>query len=175
MSASDPADVDEQTVGFRLAPRLNAAGRMQRADAGVELLLTDDPDARPGDRRRARRGERRRRHVETRIVFEAEAQVAAAGEQPAYVLASPDWHPGVIGIVASRLAERHHRPVAHDRARRRPRHGVGALDPGFDLLAGLDACAEHLLRHGGHRAAAGCTVEATQVDALRAAFTAHAA
>ncbi len=175
VSGSDPAAVDEQAVGFRLAPRLNAAGRMQRADAGVELLLTDDPVRAEAIAAELDEANALRRHVETRIVFEAEAQVAAAGDQPAYVLASADWHPGVIGIVASRLAERHHRPVlmialAGDRGT-----GSGRSTPGFDLLAGLDACAAHLLRHGGHRAAAGCTVAASEVDALRAAFVAHAA
>lgn len=175
VSDSDPAAVDEQTVGFRLAPRLNAAGRMQRADAGVELLLTDDPGRATAIASELDDANGLRRHVETRIVFEAEAQVAAAGEQAAYVLASPDWHPGVIGIVASRLAERHHRPVLLIALDGERGTGSGRSIPGFDLLAGLDACAAHLLRHGGHRAAAGCTVAADQVDALRAAFVAHAA
>ena len=175
VSASDPASVDEQTVGFRLAPRLNAAGRMQRADAGVELLLTDDPDRAQAIAAELDEANALRRHVETRIVFEAEAQVAAAGEQPAYVLASDDWHPGVIGIVASRLAERHHRPVLMIALDGAQGTGSGRSIPGFDLLGALDACADHLLRHGGHRAAAGCTVAATEIDALRAAFTAHAA
>ena len=175
VSASDPAAVDEQTVGFRLAPRINAAGRMQRADAGVELLLTDDPARAAAIAGELDEANGLRRHVETRIVFEAEAQVAAAGEQPAYVLASPDWHPGVIGIVASRVAERHHRPVLMIALDGEQGTGSGRSIPGFDLLAGLDACAPHLLRHGGHRAAAGCTVAASELDALRAAFVAHAA
>lgn len=175
VSNSDPAAVDEQTVGFRLAPRLNAAGRMQRADAGVELLLTEDPARAAEIAAELDDANGLRRHVETRIVFEAEAQVAATGEQAAYVLASPDWHPGVIGIVASRLAERHHRPVLLIALDGEQGTGSGRSIPGFDLLGGLDACAAHLLRHGGHRAAAGCTVAAGEIDALRAAFVAHAA
>src|SRR5207302_8633737 len=99
-----------------------------------------------------------RRHVETRILFEAEAQVSEAGERPAYVLAGDDWHPGVIGIVASRIAERHHRPavlIALDGDRGT---GSGRSIPGFDLLAGLTAGAAHLLRDGGHRAAPGLEI-----------------
>ncbi len=175
VSQSDAGAVDEQTVGFRLAPRLNAAGRMHRADAGVELLLTGDEERATAIAGELDEANVRRRHVETRILFEAEAQVAAAGEQPAYVLAGEDWHPGVIGIVASRLAERHHRPVLMIALDGERGTGSGRSIPAFDLLGGLDACASHLIRHGGHRAAAGCTVEAGQVDALRTAFAAHAA
>ena len=175
VSQSDPAALDEQTVGFRLAPRINAAGRMNRADAGVELLLTEDEERATVIAAELDDANVSRRHVETRILFEAEAQVAAAGEQPAYVLAGEDWHPGVIGIVASRLAERHNRPVLMIALDGERGTGSGRSIPSFDLLAGLDACAEHLIRHGGHRAAAGCTVEARNVDALRAAFAAHAA
>jgi single-stranded-DNA-specific exonuclease len=173
----DPARVDSRAVGFRLAPRINAAGRIERADAGLELVLTQD-DARAAqiadelDRLNAER-----RHTEQRILFEAETQVAQAGERSAYVLAGEGWHKGVIGIVASRIAERHNRPtvlVAVD-----PQTGGGTGSgrsiPAFDLLGGLDACAQHLERHGGHRAAAGCEVLASELDAFRAAFEAHAA
>ena len=117
----DPGAVDATAIGFRLAPRINAAGRLHRADAGLELLLTEDPA-----RARAIAAEldavnAERRDVETRILFAAEAQVAEHGPAPAYVLAGEDWHPGVIGIVAARIAERHHRPGGADRARRRAR------------------------------------------------------
>jgi len=177
----DPARVDARAVGFRLAPRINAAGRLERADAGLELLLTGD-DARAAqiaeelDRLNAER-----RHVETRILFEAEAQVAAMGERAAYVLAGEGWHKGVIGIVAARIAERHHRPavlVALDAGAAAAGGGRGTGSGrsigAFDLLAGLDAAAGHLLRHGGHRAAAGCELLACELDSFRAAFEAHA-
>jgi single-stranded-DNA-specific exonuclease len=175
----DPGALDARAIGFRLAPRINAAGRLYRADAGLELVLTDDVERAEAIAAELDAVNGERRHTETRILFEAEAQVAATGEAPAYVLAGDGWHPGVIGIVASRIAERHHRPVlmialpdadAGDRGT-----GSGRSIPGFDLLGAVDACAEHLLRHGGHRAAAGCTVDRGSVDALRAAFTAHAA
>jgi single-stranded-DNA-specific exonuclease len=175
VSRVDPSAVDAGAVGFRLAPRINAAGRLRRADAGVELLLTRDP-ARANeiaDELDAVNAERRM--VEQRIVWEAEQQVAALGERRGYVLAAEGWHPGVIGIVASRIAERFHRPavlVARDGA-----HGAGSgrSIPGFDLLGALHACAGRLERYGGHRAAAGLTIACDQLDAFRAAFEAHCA
>jgi single-stranded-DNA-specific exonuclease len=170
----DPSRVDATAIGFRLAPRINAAGRMQRADAGLELVLTPDEGRAAEIADELDRLNADRRHTEQRILFAAEGQVAATGEQHAYVLASDDWHPGVIGIVASRLADRHHRPVVLIALEGEQGTGSGRSIPGFDLLGGLQAARAHLLRHGGHRAAAGCTVERDAVDAFRAAFVAHA-
>jgi single-stranded-DNA-specific exonuclease len=171
----DPGAVDASAIGFRLAPRINAAGRLHRADAGLELLLTEDPA-----RARAIAAEldavnTERRDVETRILFAAEAQVAEHGPAAAYVLAADDWHPGVIGIVASRIAERHHRPVVLIALDGDEGTGSGRSIPAFDLLGGLTASARHLIRHGGHRAAAGLTIARADVDAFRETFVAHAA
>jgi len=182
VARADPARIDAGAVGFRLAPRINAAGRLERADAGLELLLTADEIRAAQIADELDRLNSERRHTETRILFEAEAMVresalAAAAVPAAYVLASEGWHKGVIGIVAARIAERHHRPtvlIALDPQSGRGT-GSGRSIVGFDLLAGLDAAAAHLVRHGGHRAAAGCEIERAQVDAFRAAFEAHAA
>jgi single-stranded-DNA-specific exonuclease len=172
----DPSGIDAGAIGFRLAPRINAAGRLHRADAGLELLLTADVQ-----RARAVAAELdavngERRDVETRILFEAEKQVA---ESPpgaaAYVLAADGWHPGVIGIVASRIAERHHRPAVLIALDGDEGTGSGRSIPAFDLLAGLEAASADLLRHGGHRAAAGLTIARGRVEAFREAFVAHAA
>jgi single-stranded-DNA-specific exonuclease len=171
----DPGTLDARAIGFRLAPRINAAGRMHRADAGLELLLTEDEERAAAVAAELDAWNAERRDTEMRILFEAEAQVADAGEAAAYVLAGEGWHPGVIGIVASRIAERHHRPcvmIALDGAEGT---GSGRSIPAFDLLGGLDACAGHLLRHGGHHAAAGCTIARDAVGAFRGAFAAHAA
>ena len=171
----DPSRVDERAVGFALAPRLNAAGRLYRADAGLELILTEDPLRAARVAEELDRANYERREVELRIRFDAEAQIAALGERSGYVLAGEGWHPGVIGIVASRLAERCNRPVvliALDGERGR---GSGRSIARFDLLAALDACAEHVLRHGGHRAAAGLEIERERVGELALAFDAHAA
>ncbi len=176
---TDPAKVSERAVAFGLAPRLNAAGRLYRADAGLELLLTEDGARAQQIAAELDRANRERRETELRIVLDAEAQLeqlrsSAGGERGGYVLAGEGWHPGVIGIVASRLAERHHRPfvlVALDRAGGR---GSGRSVEGFDLLGALHACAGHLARYGGHRAAAGLEVERERLQDFGEAFAAHA-
>jgi single-stranded-DNA-specific exonuclease len=171
----DPGLLDAAAIGFRLAPRINAAGRLHRADAGLELLLTEDPE-----RARAIAAEldavnTERRDVETRILFAAEAQVAEQGPAPAYVLAAEDWHPGVIGIVAARIAERHHRPTVLIALDGQEGTGSGRSIPAFDLLGGLTAASWHLDRYGGHRAAAGLTIARDRVEGFRERFAAHAA
>ncbi len=166
--------VDERTVAFALAPRLNAVGRMHRADAGLELILTEDPARAQEIAAELDRANHERKHTETRILFDAERQVAALGERAAYVLAGEDWHPGVIGIVASRLAERHHRPFVLVALEGATGRGSGRSIAGFDLLGGLNDCAGHLLRHGGHRAAAGLEIERERLEEFGVAFAAHA-
>src|SRR2546423_2432028 len=175
IAALDPGDVDARALAFRLAPRINAAGRLQRADAGLELLLTDD------DERAAQVADeldllnRERQDTETRIMFAAEAERARHEGEPAYVLAGEGWHPGVIGIVASRIVERHHRPTLLIALDGESGRGSGRSIAPYDLHAGLAACSEHLVRFGGHRAAAGFEVAEENVDALRRAFVRHAA
>lgn len=171
----DPAEIDEKTIGFRLAPRINAAGRMQRADSGVELMLTDDPLRAEAIAAELDHANSERKLVEQRIRYEAEAQAAALGPRDGYVLASQDWHPGVIGIVASRLAETHQRPVVIVALDGEEGSGSGRSVPGFDLLAALEACAGDLLRFGGHRAAAGCTVAAEAIASFAEHFDAYCA
>jgi single-stranded-DNA-specific exonuclease len=166
--------VDERALGFALAPRLNAAGRLYRADAGLELLLTDDPLRARQVAEELDRANLERREAEQRIRHEAEAQVRELGERSAYVLAGEGWHPGVIGIVASRLAERHHRPVVLIALDGPSGRGSARSIPGFDLLGALTACSTHLLRYGGHRAAAGLEIERDRVPALTAALSEHA-
>jgi single-stranded-DNA-specific exonuclease len=169
-----PSAIGERSLGFALAPRLNAAGRLHRADAGLELILTESPARACEVAAELDRANRERRQLERRILFEAETKLAEQGERMAYVLAADGWHAGVIGIVASRLSERHRRPVVlialgEDRGK-----GSGRSIEGFDLLAGLSACAEHLLRFGGHRAAAGIEIERDRVGPFASALCAHA-
>ena len=175
----EPTRLDESDLGFRLGPRINAAGRLYRADAGVELFLTRD-DARAAEiAAELNRANGERRSAEREVDTAAEA---ARRELPdelreasGLVLAGPGWHPGVIGIVASRLVERHNRPViVVSLDGEGGGRGSGRSIPGFDLLAGLEACSEHLVRFGGHRAAAGLELRAEDLDAFRAAFAAHA-
>jgi single-stranded-DNA-specific exonuclease len=176
VSRTDPSGLDAYALGFRLAPRINAAGRLRRADAGLELLLTDSRERAKEIASELDALNAERRAVEQRITWEAQSQVAALGPRSAYVLAGEDWHPGVIGIVASRIVEQHHRPTILLALGEGdlPAQGSGRSIPGFDLLEGLHACAPHMLRYGGHRAAAGMTVEPGRVEALREAFERHA-
>jgi single-stranded-DNA-specific exonuclease len=172
---ADPSGLDAGTLGFRLAPRINAAGRIRRADAGLELLLTEDEGRAREIAVELDSANAERRAIEQRILWEAEAQVAELGERSAYVLASEGWHPGVIGIVASRIVERYHRPTVLIATQGDEGTGSGRSIPGFDLLGALHAVADELIRYGGHRAAAGLTVASERVPSLRAALEAHAA
>jgi single-stranded-DNA-specific exonuclease len=178
-SGSEAETLDEGDFGFRLAPRINAAGRLYRADAGVELFLTDDPERAGEIAAELDRVNHERRLAEREVEAGAEAALRELPEPlrdgPALVIAGKGWHPGVVGIVASRLAERHWRPVillSFDEGGRG--RGSGRSIPGFDLLAGLQACKEHLDRFGGHRAAAGLELEAAALDGFRDAFVSHA-
>lgn len=173
----EPTSVDERAIGFALAPRINAAGRLYRADAALELILTESGERAAEIAQELDRANSERRHAERVIRAQAETQLAQLGDPSArfaHVLAGENWHPGVIGIVAARLVERHRRPVVlvsldGDRGR-----GSGRSIEGFDLLAGLTACSEHLLRYGGHSAAAGVELERDAVQAFAAALDGYA-
>jgi len=168
--------LDADDVAFALAPRLNAAGRLGQPQLAVELLVTDRPD-------RARElAEYIDQLNASRQTLERSIQLAAAkqikerfdpAEDAALVLAERGWHPGVIGIVAGRLAEKHHRPVvliAWDALGARPGIGSARSIPGFNLHAALASCGEHLSAHGGHAAAAGLRIEEDRFEGFRAAF-----
>jgi single-stranded-DNA-specific exonuclease len=175
----EPTQLDEGDLAFRLAPRINAAGRLYRADAGVELFLTDDEARAAEIAAELSRVNSERRSTEREVDAAAEAARRELPddlrEAPGLVLAGEGWHPGVIGIVASRLVERHHRPVVVvSLDGEGGGRGSGRSIPGFDLLAALEACAEHLEGFGGHRAAAGLQLRVENLEAFRAAFAAHA-
>ncbi|WP_051471996.1 single-stranded-DNA-specific exonuclease RecJ [Patulibacter minatonensis] len=174
VSHTPPEDIDATAVAFRLAPRVNAAGRIGRADVGVELFLSGDETEAKRLADRLDRANLDRREVERRILDEAVAQATAQGPQPVYVLAGEHWHPGVVGIVASRIVERFERPAVLLGTNGDELTGSARSVPGFDLLAGLDACAEHLLRHGGHRAAAGLALLPEHLGAFTSALRTYA-
>jgi single-stranded-DNA-specific exonuclease len=174
----DAAVVDEGAVAFRLAPRINAAGRLGRPTAALELLLTDDEETARRIAGELEELNRERQAVEDRILREASATIEAWPDarrnRRGYVLADEGWHEGVIGIVASRLVERYHRPVVLIAGTDRDWKGSGRSVPAFDLHAALAACAGHLERFGGHRAAAGLSIRAEAVDGLAEAFASYA-
>src|SRR3954463_4055120 len=175
----DRETVDAGALGFRLAPRINAAGRLYRADAGVELMLTDDPDRANAIAVELDKANAERRWAEQKVVegaARARSELPASlADAPALVLAGEGWHPGVVGIAASRMVERHFRPTVLLSVEDGRAKGSARSIPGFDLIAALDATAEHLTRYGGHRAAAGLELEADRLDAFRAAFIEYAA
>jgi len=174
----DPARVDEGAVGFRLAPRINASGRLCRPGAALELLLTEDADEAGRLAHELEQLNRERQGVESRILREALAKVdewpEAKQRRRGYVLADEGWHEGVIGIVASRLVERFHRPVVLIAGEGEEWKGSGRSPGVFDLHGGLAACSQHLERFGGHRAAAGLSIRPENVDAFAEAFATHA-
>ncbi len=180
MSAArvDPATVDEGAVGFRLAPRINAAGRLGRPTAALELLLTEDGDEAGRLASELEDLNRERQLVEERILREAAAAIEAWPDERkrrhGYVVAGEDWHEGVIGIVASRLAERYHRPIVLIAGAEGDWKGSGRSIAAFDLHAGLAACAALLERFGGHRAAAGLSIRPEAVEPFADAFAAYA-
>ncbi len=181
------APVDEVTIGFRIGPRLNAAGRMGDASRAVELLLATDPADAERLAAGLERENARRQAVETRIFDEAAAQArdflaarAAAAAAPLpplapLVVAGADWHPGVVGIVASRLVEAFARPAIVFAAENGQLRGSGRTAGDFDLLAAIASASAETLRFGGHRKAAGVVVAPDRLDAFRAALEAFAA
>jgi single-stranded-DNA-specific exonuclease len=178
-SRVDPAAVDEAAVAYRLAPRINAAGRLCRPEAALELLLAGDDETAIPLAGKLEELNRERQAVEDRILREALARIDEWSESEqqrrAYVLADEEWHQGVIGIVASRLVERFHRPVVLIAGSEGEWKGSGRSIGAFDLHAGLGACAEHLARFGGHRAAAGLSIDPDRVEPFAEAFAEYAA
>jgi single-stranded-DNA-specific exonuclease len=171
-------EIDAYEVGFQLGPRLNAAGRLGDALQAMELLVTRD-DRRAGDiARHLDKTNRDRQALEQATLKEAVAEFDRSFDPAttfAVVAAREGWHPGVIGIVAARLAQRYYRPavvIALDGAT-----GKGSCRSieGLDLVERLGACSGHLLKFGGHTMAAGLEIEAARVDGFRREFNDRAA
>ncbi len=166
-------------VGHILAPRINAVGRMSEAALGVALLLTESETEADRIAQTLEEENRRRQAVDRKTLAEALEMLEREYDPErdrAVVLAAAGWHPGVIGIVASRVAERIHRPtvlIALDPAGGASRGSARSIR-GFHLYEALHACGEHLERYGGHRAAAGFDILPARVDAFREALNAHA-
>ena len=174
----DPAAVDAGAIGFRLAPRLNAAGRLCKPQAALDLLLTEEQETAKKLASELEELNRERQTVEERILREAVQAIAewpaARRDRRAYVVAGEGWHEGVIGIVASRLVERYHRPVVLIAGTDGYWKGSGRSIRSFDLHDGLRECAADLERWGGHAAAAGLSIRPERVEALAEAFGAVA-
>jgi single-stranded-DNA-specific exonuclease len=170
------SEVSCGNVAFRLAPRLNAAGRLEDALLGVELLLESSAERALAMARLLDDFNRERQEIEQETLRQAVARLeatAAAGEC-SIVLADPRWHPGVIGIVASRLVERYHRPAVLIALENGQGKGSARSIAGFHLYRSLEHCRRHLAGFGGHAFAAGLTIAEQEVAAFAAAFEAVA-
>jgi len=165
-------------VAFGLAPRLNAAGRLADADAAVRLLLTEDPGEAEALAAELDGQNRERRELESRMLEAALRAVERSHDltrDRALVLASADWHPGVLGIVAARLVERFGLPTALIALEGERGRGSARSAAGWHITEALARCGDLLLQYGGHRAAAGFALPAGAVEAFRARFLALAA
>jgi single-stranded-DNA-specific exonuclease len=163
-------------IGYTLAPRLNALGRLREAIRGVELLLAEDEATANGIARECEELNVERQEMDRAILDEAGRRIDAMDLDATWgiVLDSGNWHPGVIGIVASRVVERTGRPAMLIAVQDGVGKGSGRSIGAFDLHAALLACGDLLVKYGGHRAAAGLTIEAARIPEFRERFNAIA-
>ena len=170
------APVTAGQVGFRLGPRINAAGRLDDAARGVRLLLARDEAVAGALADELDRENRARQEIEREMLEQAvtQARVRLDAGARGLVLFDDRWHAGVVGIVASRLVERFHRPVVLVGVSNGVGKGSGRSIETFHLHDALSHCAAHLARFGGHRHAAGVTVDPSALPAFRDAFEAYA-
>ena len=175
-SGMDGKPLTAGRIGFTLAPRLNAAGRLGSALRGVELLLTDSTHEANAIARELEELNTRRQSLDRTALDEARAIAEPMVKNGAVglVLAKQGWHPGVVGIVASRIVEEFSRPAILIAMDGDTGKGSGRSVSGFDLHSALGECADLLMRYGGHRAAAGVTIAAANIDAFAARFDAIA-
>lgn len=157
------------TVGFTLAPRINASGRLERADAAFRLLTAELPQEAEILAAQLDEVNRQRQAVEETIREDARRLCGMQDRSTtgAFVLSSPGWHPGIIGIVASRIVEEFYRPTALISVKDGIGKGSARSIPGFDLYGGLERCKDLLLGYGGHRYAAGFTISENRIPEFR--------
>ena len=164
------------SVGFNMGPRINAAGRLERAMMAVEMLTTDDTALAREIASELDRCNTRRQEIEHTIVAEAHEMIKAQGglgDRGAIVLGKEGWHPGVIGIVASRLMETYHRPAVVVALGDEVGQGSARSIAGLDLYEAIKACSDGLIAFGGHSAAAGLKLPRGLLDAFAERFDGH--
>jgi single-stranded-DNA-specific exonuclease len=172
--------IDSYQVGFILAPRVNAAGRMSTPDIATRLLLANDESALEDARALAQQLNEenlRRQTEEADLVAQARKMIEtdpAIGAHNVLVVGGEGWHRGVIGIAASKLVDQYHKPAIVLSVDGDVAHGSCRSIPAFDMLDALERCSDLFLRFGGHRQAAGLTMEAARVPEFRARVNAHA-
>ena len=166
-----PESVDAQSIGFQIGPRMNALGRLDDATVAVELLTTDDAIRAGQLAAQMERLNNERRLLTSQIAqtaFDMLERNPVLLDFNAIVLANPNWHAGIIGIVASRLVDEYHKPtVLLCSPPGEPARGSARSTPGADIGAAIAACGDLLIHHGGHPGAAGATLEAANIDRFR--------
>ncbi len=165
--------LDTNDIAFKLAPRLNAAGRLSHGSIVLRLLTTSNMETANSIAKELNEENIRRQKIEGRILSEISRLIEDSPqllEQRALVFAQQGWHEGVIGIVASRLVDRYHRPVVVISVSEGKGKGSARSPDGFNLYEGLKECAQHLERFGGHKAAAGITLRAENIPVFREDF-----
>ncbi len=169
-------EVSCHDVGFKLGPRLNACGRLEDATRGVELLLCRNREEAALIAGELDASNTERRQIEQEILRDALAMLEGQQKElTGIVLASREWHPGVIGIVASRIVEQYHRPTLLIALMDGEGRGSGRSIPAFHLYQALTVCSARLRKFGGHKYAAGLSLAEEDLDAFAAEFDAHAA
>lgn len=172
------SDIDSYDVAFRLAPMLNAAGRMGHARLAVELLTTDNEVRAMQIARYLKDQNRLRQKCQRDIFKQAKQQITQTGlnhpDRKTIVLSAENWHTGVIGIVASRIIDDYYRPTILINTNNGIGQGSGRSVDGFNLHAALTACSDHLLSFGGHEMAAGLRIDMKNIAAFAEAFERYA-
>lgn len=158
---SDLNQADEHTIGFQIAPRLNAAGRLRHPSTALRLLLTRDQTEARQLAAELEQVNSDRRQLTELAVAEAVEQIEAQGDQGAYVAYAPHWSPGILGLIAGRLVERVWRPVIVMTANGDDIVGSGRSVPGYNIMELMNAGRHHFRRFGGHPAACGFTLQST--------------
>lgn len=170
--------ISSETIGYSIAPRLNAAGRMDTAATALKLLLCENEEQADGIAARLTDINTLRQHTEQEVLAAALSQLEsepARAHDRVLVVAGENWHPGVLGIVASRLTERYGRPSIVISLVDGEGRGSGRAPRNFDLHGALEGCSQLLIRYGGHAAAAGLTIDEDRVPAFRQAVNQWAA
>jgi len=166
-------NLDVTDLVFIIGPRINAAGRIAHGSEAVTLLIEEDYDIAIEKTKKVQENNTNRKTLDKDITEEAFAMIDNSEvliQKKTTVLYQEHWHKGVVGIVASRLIEKYHRPTIILASSNGQAVGSGRSVPGFDLHAAIDSCSEHLVQFGGHKYAAGLTIELNKIDEFSAQF-----
>jgi single-stranded-DNA-specific exonuclease len=173
ISGTNPLDIKPGSISFRIAPRINAAGRVGEADAALELMLSEDTASADVIAKELDRANSKRQKLEERVVKDVEKRIReneAFDNQAGLVLHSRNWHIGVLGIVASKISRKHKKPTVIITAEGEPARGSARSANDIDLGVALEKCSDLLIRFGGHRMAAGLSINFDDIDEFARRF-----